>query len=180
MDTSSRSKLVKKIHFEDCILYDNQAKLKYPDYKIHEHCPVCNRFISSKQSIYKHLQEKHDINLYYTCSKCKQDFIYLRTIKYHLFRKHNVGVNKCSNNLIWYKCMYCRRDKIISNVFDFKSHIFRCHLKVERYQCKVCLKTAYDKDTISKHLLGKHKIDSKNKRSELCSRIQPNYDDLGY
>ncbi|XP_008182460.1 gastrula zinc finger protein XlCGF7.1-like [Acyrthosiphon pisum] len=91
-------------------------------------CPTCNKKVSSKSSLARHIQLHKDKRNTYTCVTCNRKFYYKSDLNYHVKTVHN------EKNL--YKCSMC--DKEYSTKKLLNNHHQAVHLKLKKYRCPEC------------------------------------------
>ena len=108
-------------------------------------CPICDKNVSSKQSLKEHIESMHDKKKF-ECSECGYSFKHGGNLNKHKKICHEGGDYK-------YSCKQCNKD--FSTKQSLKRHTFSVHLG-QKHTCEQCSKCFTTQSSLSIHIKHIH------------------------
>ena len=123
-------------------------------------CDQCNYVGHDKPHVSAHKDHRHKKLKNHVCHHCGISYSEKRSLKKHLFLKHNEG-----DPIKTYKCSKC--EKVYKHSKQLKEHIIRAHERIVIHPCDRCTYTSYIKSDLHAHIRNIHEGHKPNK-CELC------------
>ena len=109
---------------------------------LHYECDICEKILSSPQTLKAHISGFHDRLKQHTCTICGEQFVRKGDINRHVKKNHQ--------NIKSHNCDRC--EESFNDLLQLQNHVAKFHDKIKSLECEICNKTFYMQRNLKRHL----------------------------